>query len=227
MARFNPETYDSVESRLQKFWDTYSDGRILTRLLSDPNALDEVVVQAEVYATADDTRPTATGLAFEKRGTSFNDGANLTSHLENCETSAIGRAFANWVFKAKKDSPRASREEMRKVNQASEQHNRAPSPQPARTLTPEEQERKDATDKRAGILSMNDWMNKNGLDHGNQELARYITSVILDRQIISRKELTPSDWGKVNNTLKGWTQVNVDSIMTTFNSRNYEPGGEG
>lgn len=119
MAKFDLAKYDTVESRLEKYWEAHENGRVITKLLSDPNQLDEVVVQAEIYADRGDDRPVATGLAFEKRGTSFSDGANLTSHLENCETSAIGRAFANWLYKAKKDSPRPSREEMDKVNRFS------------------------------------------------------------------------------------------------------------
>jgi hypothetical protein len=51
----------------------------------------------------------ATGFAFEIDGTM---GANKTSALENCETSAIGRALANAGFSGNK---RTSREEMEKV----------------------------------------------------------------------------------------------------------------
>jgi len=53
--------------------------------------------------------PTSTGYAFEVDG---GYGANKTSALENCETSAIGRALANMGLHGNK---RASREEMSKV----------------------------------------------------------------------------------------------------------------
>jgi len=51
----------------------------------------------------------ATGFAFEVDGQGM---ANKTSALENCETSAIGRALANAGFSGNK---RTSREEMEKV----------------------------------------------------------------------------------------------------------------
>jgi hypothetical protein len=55
-------------------------------------------------------RPWTTGLAEE---TVQGRGVNATSALENCETSAIGRALANAGYATK--GKRASREEMSKV----------------------------------------------------------------------------------------------------------------
>jgi hypothetical protein len=70
------------------------------------------IVSAELYKTEADAKPCATGLASE----SISDrGVNSTSALENCETSAIGRALANAGYAAK--GKRASREEMNKVVQ--------------------------------------------------------------------------------------------------------------
>ena len=54
----------------------------------------------------EDTRP-ATGHAYEKEGSSF---INKTSYIENCETSAVGRALAMLGFEIKKSI--ASREEV-------------------------------------------------------------------------------------------------------------------
>ncbi len=71
------------------------------------------VVFAKIFKTEADPKPCATGLAFE---IITEKGVNSTSALENCETSAIGRALANAGFAAK--GKRASREEMAKVNNA-------------------------------------------------------------------------------------------------------------
>ena len=68
------------------------------------------IVEASIYRTEADARPWTTGLAEE---TVQGRGVNATSALENCETSAIGRALANAGYATK--GKRASREEMTKV----------------------------------------------------------------------------------------------------------------
>jgi hypothetical protein len=68
------------------------------------------IVEASIYRTEADARPWTTGLAEE---TVQGRGVNATSALENCETSAIGRALANAGYATK--GKRASREEMSKV----------------------------------------------------------------------------------------------------------------
>jgi hypothetical protein len=68
------------------------------------------VVKAYLYRTYLDQVAYSTGFAEEKDS---DRGVNATSALENCETSAIGRALANAGFAAKGKRP--SREEMAKV----------------------------------------------------------------------------------------------------------------
>ena len=108
---FNLADYETVESRLEKFWKEYPDGRIATKIEQATDT--RYIVSAELYKTEADAKPCATGLASE----SISDrGVNSTSALENCETSAIGRALANAGYAAK--GKRASREEMTKVVQS-------------------------------------------------------------------------------------------------------------
>ena len=105
---FNLEDYETVESRLEKWWKDYPDGRITTKIEQATDT--RYIVSAELYKTEADAKACATGLASE----SISDrGVNSTSALENCETSAIGRALANAGYAAK--GKRASREEMTKV----------------------------------------------------------------------------------------------------------------
>ena len=107
---FNLADYETVESRLEKWWKDYPDGRVATKLEQASDT--RYIVSAELYKTEADAKPCATGLASE----SISDrGVNSTSALENCETSAIGRALANAGYAAK--GKRASREEMNKVVQ--------------------------------------------------------------------------------------------------------------
>jgi hypothetical protein len=105
---FNLDDYETVEERLVKFWKDYKDGQIHTKLLEHTSG--RFIVEASIYRTEADARPWTTGLAEE---TVQGRGVNATSALENCETSAIGRALANAGYATK--GKRASREEMSKV----------------------------------------------------------------------------------------------------------------
>jgi hypothetical protein len=108
---FNLEDYETVEERLVKFWKEHEDGRIYTEIVE--HTLQRFIVKASIYRTEVDAHPWTTGFAEETVSTR---GVNSTSALENCETSAIGRALANANYAAKGKRP--SREEMAKVNQA-------------------------------------------------------------------------------------------------------------
>ena len=105
---FNLDDYETVEERLVKYWKDHPDGQIHTKLLD--STASRFIVEASIYRTEADSRPWTTGLAEE---TVQGRGVNATSALENCETSAIGRALANAGYATK--GKRASREEMSKV----------------------------------------------------------------------------------------------------------------
>jgi hypothetical protein len=105
---FNLDDYETVEERLVKFWKDHPDGQIHTKVLEHTTS--RFIVEASIYRTEADPRPWTTGLAEE---TIQGRGVNATSALENCETSAIGRALANAGYATK--GKRASREEMSKV----------------------------------------------------------------------------------------------------------------
>ena len=105
---FNLEDYETVEERLVKYWKDHPDGQIHTKVIECSNS--RFIVEASIYRTEADARPWTTGLAEE---TVQGRGVNATSALENCETSAIGRALANAGYATK--GKRASREEMSKV----------------------------------------------------------------------------------------------------------------
>jgi hypothetical protein len=105
---FNPADYAEVAERLPLFWKDCARGRIVTEIVVDDGT--RIVMRAELYADIADTVPTTTGYAEEIRGSSM---VNKTSALENCETSAVGRALANYQYQGSKK--RASLEEMVKV----------------------------------------------------------------------------------------------------------------
>ena len=105
---FNLEDYETVEERLVKFWKEHPDGRIETSLVE--STLQRFIIKAAIYRTEVDAQAWTTGFAEETVSTR---GVNSTSALENCETSAIGRALANAGYASKGKRP--SREEMSKV----------------------------------------------------------------------------------------------------------------
>jgi hypothetical protein len=109
---FNLADYETVESRLEKFWKDYPDGRISTEL--EVCEAHRYVVKAYLYRTFLDQVAFSTGYAEEK---DTDRGVNSTSALENCETSSLGRALANGGYAAKGRRP--SREEMQKVSMGS------------------------------------------------------------------------------------------------------------
>jgi hypothetical protein len=105
---FNLSDYEPVEVRLEKFIKDYPSFRIATEL--EVVEATRYIVKAYLYKDAGDSVAWATGYAEE---TVSARGVNQTSALENCETSAIGRALANAGYAPKGKRP--SREEMSKV----------------------------------------------------------------------------------------------------------------
>lgn len=80
------KSYSMVNSRVQAFRKLCPEGSIVTEIISMTE--DMVVMKATV---SDETgRVLATGTAFEMRASSF---INKVSFVENCETSAVGRAL--------------------------------------------------------------------------------------------------------------------------------------
>lgn len=108
---FIPADYETVDSRIHRFWEQYPNGRIITSIV-DINEHGGIF-KAEIYTDRDDARPVTVDYAEERIGSS---PVNKTSWLENGLTSAIGRALADLGFSAKGKRP--SQEEMAKVERA-------------------------------------------------------------------------------------------------------------
>jgi len=116
---FDLGNYETVEQRLVRFWAAYPNGRVYTSMMNYTG--DACVFYCELYADKFDKVPVSTGYAEEVKS---DRGVNATSFVENCETSAIGRAIANCPLQAPASGPRPSRNEMQKVERL------ATSPQP-------------------------------------------------------------------------------------------------
>lgn len=78
--------YAEVNQRIKAYRMVYPNGTIRTKLAKLENGI--CVFMAEV--TNNDGDVIATGTAYEKENSTF---INKTSYIENCETSAVGRAL--------------------------------------------------------------------------------------------------------------------------------------
>lgn len=117
---FNLDDYEPVAVRLARLLETLRakdlNPRIVTVMLSAPGA-DVCVFRAELWIG---DALMATGHAEEVRG---NGNVNRTSHVENCETSALGRMCESYT-PTPDVNKRPSREEMSKVQRST------PAPRP-------------------------------------------------------------------------------------------------
>ena len=85
------KNYVMVPQRVAAFRKLFPDGFIRTKILSLDAGV--CVMQAEIGCYIDSYHNEivfATGLAYEKETSSY---INKTSYIENCETSAVGRAL--------------------------------------------------------------------------------------------------------------------------------------
>ena len=104
---FNLDDYEPVASRLDRFLKAHPDARVITDLVHYLS--DVAVFKCELWLNDEII---ATGWAEEIRG---QGNVNKTSHVENCETSALGRALSNAGLSGSDYTKRPSREEMGKV----------------------------------------------------------------------------------------------------------------
>ena len=100
--------YMEVNQRIKAFRSVCPGGAILTEMLSCENGV--CIFKATVMD--EEMRVLGTGTAYEKEGSTF---INKTSYIENCETSAVGRALGMCGFGI--DTSIASAEEVQNAIQ--------------------------------------------------------------------------------------------------------------
>jgi hypothetical protein len=106
---FNLDDYEPVASRIARFWAEHPCGAIHTELVFDDGK--RCIVKATVHF--DSTQPPVSSDYAEEHYSER--GVNATSRVENCSTSAQGRALAAAGFLPSDWTKKPSREEMAKV----------------------------------------------------------------------------------------------------------------
>lgn len=110
MPQFDLNSYQTVQERIDLFWKRYDQGRFKLDIVSMND--NQVVIKASVWKNKADKHPDTVDFAEERIGTS---PVNKVSHVENCATSALGRAISALGGEFSPKGKRPSREEMAKV----------------------------------------------------------------------------------------------------------------
>lgn len=120
-SRGNPiQDYITVAERIEKFYERYPEGRIITHIIEHDAERGFILLRAEIYRNADDALPASTGHAYELKSEGY---VQRTSYIEVGETSAVGRALAMAGFEVRRGI--ASREEMEKSAKMARETNTA------------------------------------------------------------------------------------------------------
>ena len=108
---FNLSEYETVDSRIHQFYESFKDGRIVTEMELIDMEKGHCIFKAYIYKDSVRTMADSTGYAdgFRK-----DRGVDAQFWINNAETSSIGRALANLGLSAKGKRPSA--EEMQQVN---------------------------------------------------------------------------------------------------------------
>jgi hypothetical protein len=110
MAHFDLNQYQTVQERIDLFWEKYPAGRFDLQIVNLTDT--QVIIRAQVWTDKTEDYPTTVDFAEERIGTS---PVNKISHVENCSTSALGRAISALGGEFSPKGKRPSREEMEKV----------------------------------------------------------------------------------------------------------------
>lgn len=146
--------YVEVNTRLKYFRENYKDFSLESEIVN----ITETSIIIKAIVKNSDGRIIATGLAHENK----NDGyINKTSHIENCETSAWGRALGNLGIGI--DSSVATYDEVKNAIEKETNNTKPkPKPQPKPKLKPQ---KKVLTSTNAdGWNKVLDWAFKNGME---------------------------------------------------------------
>lgn len=184
--------YAEVNQRIKAFRMLFPEGFITTEIKSLENGV--VIFQATVgyYDENGNAVVLGTGTAYEKESSSF---INKTSYVENCETSAVGRALGMAGFGI--DTTIASAEEVQNARLNQENASRKAKTAPTQEQAPAVELITDLNEKASDeIVKLH---NAFVFDlHGN------VKTVLMSKKLKDVNLLSAEDWKKVIAIQQAW-----------------------
>ena len=173
--------YIEVNERLKHFRANYKDHSLVSEVLDKTE--DSILIKATILDK--EGRAIATGLAEEEKGSTF---INKTSYVENCETSAWGRALAN--FGIGLDTSIASADEVKNAiaNENKQVKKQAPSKLKKLTKTDSNFKKVKAWIENNPQLTFEDAMTQLGQGYTQESLYSKPVSTEIDRLITLNKK---------------------------------------
>lgn len=135
--KFDPNQYETVKERKERFYKDHPNGSIIVKLLNTSNPLDYALFEASVYFDKEQQEkglPTATGNALEVRDTELSvsntgkeyESVNYSSWTENAEESAVGRALDNAGYSGNRKPSRDEMQKAQRMNTTMKKYNSKP-----------------------------------------------------------------------------------------------------
>lgn len=186
--------YADVAQRVSAFRRVYPQGTIRTEMVSNEGDAGRRVCVFRAVVGVGDTI-LGTGTAYENEGAS---NINRTSYIENCETSAVGRALGFAGFGIAGGI--ASAEE---VARAQEQQTGPQSAQEARRRTEAPAEAKQPTHiTEAEAKRLEKLLTQNGLN---------VSAMLNTYHVTATVELTPEQYNEATEKTLAWAKRNTEA----------------